>query len=250
MHLLSRTAPHATFNTREHVVAESFGGRRQLLKGVVCDACNKGVLKQIDDDASLHPLLIGRRFLHRNQAQELVPGVRKDGARTDVITIDPSKRPLHEQINLRFQFERSRGAGGVLKTTISSPSPKTRHDHLGRALHRWAYNGIVDAACERGDRPRDGVVDYEHLRTYVLTSVEDVTMRAFLLDERTLNDNISSPQPEATCELLAGPDGKPQTALIRSGFLFSYVSLMPTMEPLNDLKRDCPWLSVCGVIDA
>ena len=49
---------------------------------------------------------------------------------------------------------------------------------------------------------------------------------------------------------LAGPDDKPQTALIRSGFLFSYVSLMPTTEPLNELKRNCPWLSVCGVIDA
>jgi hypothetical protein len=233
------------------VVAESFGGHRdyRLLRGVVCDLCNKGVLKQIDDAASLHPVLVSRRFLYRNQEQELMPGVRKDGTRSDVITIDPSKRPLHEQINLRFQFERSRGAGGVLRAKTSGPSPKIRDGHLGRALHRWAYNGIADAACKAGNRPRDVLVEYGHVRTYVLASVEDVTMRAFLLDERTLSDNIASPQPEATCELLAGPDGKPQMALIRSGFLFSYVSLMPTTHPLNDLKKDCPWLRVFGEID-
>ena len=53
VHLVRDAAPPAaTFQSREHVMPESLGGPRdfRLLRGVVCDGCNGGVLKTIDDE--------------------------------------------------------------------------------------------------------------------------------------------------------------------------------------------------------
>jgi hypothetical protein len=230
-----KTPPAATFESREHVMPESLGGDRnfRLPRGVVCDGCNKGVLKKIDDDLNLHPLICFLRFGCGlgPPIRQMQPGISRD--EPEGITIDPSKLAKNASTAMRFDSK----DGWALNVQSSGPSPKTRNEHLPRGLHRMAFNAIADAFG--GAR---AVSEFAHLRAYVLSG-ETVPMRQFLFDEKTLNDSLRSPRPwKASYAHLNDTTGTPHVSLLRLGMAFFYVSLLPTTEPLDQIKSRYPWL--------
>jgi hypothetical protein len=235
-----RTTPEVTFEAREHVMPESLGGASdfKLPRGAVCDQCNKhGVLKQIDEDLNIYPLIrflrfacgLGRRF------RELQPGIRRTGP--DSIAVNPSE--LAENASAEMSFDATEG--WTLSVRSSGPSTKTRNEHLARGLHRMAFNAIADALG-----PSRAVADFAHLRAYVLAG-ETVPMRACLFDEKTLNENLRAAQPwKASYELLRDQHGAHAIAFLRLGMAFFYVSLKPGIEPLQELRSRHSWLRVVG----
>lgn len=234
--------PDVTFNRREHVMPESLGGEREfrLKRGIVCDRCNGGVLKQIDDELNLNPLIRFLRFQFGlgPRFRELRSGVRKDG---DVITLTPNLIGPRDKLSM----ELVPGGGGTFTLTTSGPSDKARAEHLARGLHRMAYNAIAHA-----DGPSRARREFLHLRSYVLAPIEE-GMRAYLLDEKTLEAGLRSPGPwKADYELIRDAEGRPQIALLRLGLMFFYVSLEPTTRPLHAMRARFPWLRVAGAIDS
>lgn len=235
-----RMPPDATFKSREHVMPESLGAERdfRLLRGVVCDTCNKGVLKQIDDDLNHHPAIRGLRFALGlgSELRELQPGIRREG---DGITFAPQQLAK----NTRLRMDLVLDGGGTVSLRTSGPSGNPRAEHLPRGLHRMAYNAIAHAVG-----PSSARNDYEHLRAYVLAGV-DAPMRAYLLDQRTLNETLRSRGSWTTGYELLGEHEKPNAMLLRLGRLFCYVSLELTTRPLAGIRARYPWLTVAGTID-
>ena len=237
-----RSPPDVKFERREHVIPESLGGERdfRLLRGLVCDSCNAGVLKQIDDELNLHPLIRGLRFTFGlgTPFRELVPGMRREG---DVMTLSPGLIRNGDRLELKLV----RGGGGTVTMQTGGPSDMTKPEHLARGLHRMAYNAIAHAHGAARAR------EYGHLREYVLTGHE--SMRAYLLDERSLNESVARTHERwtASYELLpqGGDDRRPDVAFLRLGMLFFYVSLEPTTAPLVAVQRRFSWLRVAGEID-
>ena len=84
-------APHCEFQTREHVVAEGFGGARdyRLKGGLVCDPCNRRVRQKIDEEV----LLLGPiRFLRAQfglapKGKDIAQGISYDHSENE-FTVD------------------------------------------------------------------------------------------------------------------------------------------------------------------
>jgi hypothetical protein len=142
----------------------------------------------------------------------------------------------------RLQMNLTVGGGGEVTLRTSGPSDKSTPEQLSRGLHRMAFNAIAHA---------DGasrMSEFGHLRDYVLTGYH--AMRAYLLDEESLNESLRSTERwTASYELFRDPDGRPQVALLRLGMLFFYVSVEPTTTPLHAMRRKFSWLRLAGEID-
>lgn len=234
-----RSPPIVTFKKREHVMAESLGGDRdfRLLRGIVCDSCNGGVLKEIDDELNRDPLMLGLRIGKRlgPPIHELGRGIRRDG---DTITISPDLVRGRDEVDLKLLV----GGGGTVTVRTSGPSDTHMAEHLPRGFYRMAYNAIAHAHGPSKAR------EFMHLREYVLTGW--LAMRAYLLDMKSLNEGLRSPEPWiASYELRPDDGGRPQVAVLRFGMLSVFVSLEPTTRPLEAVLRTSPWLQVAGRID-
>lgn len=196
-------------------------------------------MKAIDDDLNLSAIVRGLRvfFGLGPTLREVRPGIRRDA---DLITITDSLLGPRDHVGLDLIV----GGGGTINLTTAGPTETAKADHFARGLHRMAFNAI--AHLDGVGRTRE----FAHLRDYVLADVENVAMRAYLIDQQTLNERIRTPPPwTSSCELLRDERGMPQVAHISLGELHCYVSVEPTTHALAAMCSKIPWLIVGGEID-
>lgn len=169
--------PERTFTTREHVIAESLGGPRdfRLKRGMVCDACNKGVLQGIDEEMNLlGPLRWLRADLGIGPPfREVRHGIKMDDA--SQTSIDTTKLGPLDRVALQVH----RDATADLTIETAGPSGKGLAEHLTRGLHRMAYNAVAHFRGSDTVRPR-----LRFLRDLVL-DLERIAPRAHLADWQT-----------------------------------------------------------------
>lgn len=232
-----RRPREATFRSREHVIAESLGGHRnyRLLRGVVCDDCNRGPLKAIDEEM----LLIGPvRFIRAwfglgPRFTQLTSGVVVD-RNDDLVTVDGTKLRKGTSVS----FTGFADGTGSLKTTFAGPSDKVRGEHLTRGLHRIAYNALANQLG-----PEETRASFAFLRDLVL-DLDAIRSRAYLFDERAVLEAMQGPKRswESRCDVLSNAADEPDVVLVHIGPWPCFVSAAHTTAPLRRLLSSYPWL--------
>ena len=240
-------ASGADARTREHVLAESLGGDRdyRLKGGLVCDLCNRGTLKKIDDQMLLSgPLLwIRSQFGLARNSKRIVPGMEFDHDENE-FTIDTTKLPKGNEAT----FDEMRG---LITTRISGPSAQARAEHLTRGLHRIAYNLIAHV---RGGAVVRG--SFRYLRELVL-DLAAITPRAFVLDHTNILPALQAECTSRTrrrwtshADLVADPDGDPELVRIAVGPATFFVSVRESTSVLSSIVASKPEVHVYSCIDA
>jgi len=236
----------ANAKTREHVVAESLGGEGdyRLKGGLVCDPCNRTVLKSIDDQMVLFGPLLSLRahFGLAQDSKHVAQGIEFDLEQNEY-TVDTTKLKHGNEVS----FDPLRGE---ITSRISGPSPSARSEHMTRGLHRIAYNVL---AHHHGGPYVRGC--FRFLRDLVL-NLDAIMNRAFVLDQNpilpTLQAQVMSPTPtrwKSTAEIRNGSDGEPETVRIAIGPAIFHVSVRHSTTPLHAVVAATPNAIVYGVLD-
>ena len=239
-------ASAADAKSREHILAESLGGHRdyRLMGGLVCDSCNGGTLKKIDEQMLLSgPLLsIRSQFALARNSKRIVPGMEFDHAQNEY-QVDTAKLANGNTVTLD-------PVRGTITTRIAGPSPQARAEHLTCGLHRIAYNLLAHVHDGQFVRAR-----FRFLRDLIL-DLAAITPRAFVLDHTGI---LPALQAEATnrtrrrwtsqAHVVTGSDGDPELVRIEIGPATFFVSVRASTAPLNAIVAAKPVVHVYGVID-
>lgn len=244
------------FGKREHVIAESLGGHRdhRLLRGMVCDQCNSGVLHQLDDQAVLHPLVGQVRSFFAVGPSKTTQ--RKAGRG---VTFDP--QGLEGVIDMMRMRPEDRAAatprltaeGIAFTTTVVSEKKDASalNVSLGRNFHRAAYNALAEKMGHAVRGP------YGHLREYVLD--ENARPRACLVELEPLGDAWSrlgtraTASPPSSAEFILDPRRRrPAIVRLMIGPLHVLVSVEPSLLKLRQLaaRSDVPRHPILGWLTA
>jgi hypothetical protein len=220
-------APDA--RSREHVVAESLGGDRdyRLKGGLVCDACNRGALKAIDEEmARLGPLSFLRvQFGLAPNTRNIAQGIDFDHVENEYV-VDTTKLRNDNEAT----FDRVRGE---ITMHVAGPSRHALSEHLTRGLHRVAYNVLAHEHGGAYVRTR-----YRFLRELVL-DLDAIRERAFVLDQDPILPALQAETTQrtrrrwtSTAEIRNGRDGEPELVRVAIGPAVFFVSVQRSTAPL------------------